>query len=124
MSTDGCLGWRADSNRQHEDLLNNVRNSAREQVPFNIEKVSTVGLPHHHDRLLIPFQYLNDFSRSLAREVRQLLNEVNDLVREKTRLQAYVFVINSHEIMFTLSPREIAMLLEFQARYQPGGFFW
>ena len=39
-------------------------------------------------------QYLDEFSRSLAREVRQLLTEVTTLVDEKTRIQLCVLIFH------------------------------
>ncbi|KAI0088291.1 hypothetical protein BDY19DRAFT_190179 [Irpex rosettiformis] len=80
---------RQDHRQNIESILDAVRSTAQEQVPFNISG------------------YLDEFSRTLAKEVRQLLTEVNELVENKTRLQF-----------------EIATLLEFKARYEPGGFFW
>ncbi|KAI0692709.1 hypothetical protein BC835DRAFT_31457 [Cytidiella melzeri] len=73
-------GLRADSQRHLEEILGAVRSTAQEQVPFNISG------------------YLDEFSKTLAKEVRQLLTEVNELVENKTRLQF-----------------EIATLMEFKA---------
>ncbi|KIP09936.1 hypothetical protein PHLGIDRAFT_115917 [Phlebiopsis gigantea 11061_1 CR5-6] len=82
-------GWRADTRTQHEDMMNAIRSTAQEQVPFNISS------------------YLDEFSKTLAKEVRQLLTEVNQLVAQKSQLQF-----------------EIASLMEFRARYEQGGIFW
>ena len=38
--SDCSSGWRADSDRQHQDLLNTVRETAQQQVPFNVGRVS------------------------------------------------------------------------------------
>lgn len=46
----GCLiflhlDWRADSQRQHDETIEAVRSTAQEQVPFNVQGVSTI--PNH-----------------------------------------------------------------------------
>lgn len=82
-------GWRAETRRQHDDLIDAVKATAQEQVPYNISG------------------YLDEFSKTLAKEVRQLLNEVNDLALKKSSLQ-----------------HEIVTLLEFRRRYDEGGIFW
>jgi hypothetical protein len=33
--------WRADCERHHEETINSVRSTAQEQVPFNVQGVST-----------------------------------------------------------------------------------
>ncbi|GJE86397.1 hypothetical protein PsYK624_024770 [Phanerochaete sordida] len=81
-------GWRAETSRQHDDLINAVRSTAQEQVPFNISG------------------YLDEFSKTLAKEVRQLLTEVGELATRKSSLQ-----------------HEIASLLEFRQRYDHGGIY-
>ena len=40
MLIGGILGWRADSNRQHEETISAVRATANEQVPYNVQGVS------------------------------------------------------------------------------------
>ncbi|KAG8904985.1 hypothetical protein FRB99_000899 [Tulasnella sp. 403] len=60
---------RADCQRRHEETLEAVRATAREQVPFNVQ------------------QYLDDFSKALSSEVRLLLKEVGKLREEKRALQ-------------------------------------
>ncbi|KAG1752144.1 hypothetical protein EDB19DRAFT_1094104 [Suillus lakei] len=61
--------WRADSERRHEDTLEAVRATAREQVPFNVQV------------------YLDEFSKALATEVRMLLGEVGKLREERRNIQ-------------------------------------
>jgi hypothetical protein len=38
----GILGWRADSNRQHEETISAVRATANEQVPYNVQGVRMI----------------------------------------------------------------------------------
>lgn len=52
-----------------------------------------MNLTFDPNRLILSvYKYLDNFSKALAKEVRQLLTEVNDLVENKTRLQLYVFL--------------------------------
>ncbi|KZT43367.1 hypothetical protein SISSUDRAFT_978611, partial [Sistotremastrum suecicum HHB10207 ss-3] len=72
--------WRTDSLKNHEATLEAVRQTAQEQVPFNVQK------------------YLDEFSRALASEVRMLLDEVGKLREERRTMQfelAYLFEIRS-----------------------------
>lgn len=66
-----------------------IRDTAHEQVPFNVQ-----GVSHNFivQRLWAnpPPQYLDEFSKSLATEVRMLLNEVGKLREEKRNIQQYV----------------------------------
>ncbi|ESK83171.1 hypothetical protein Moror_14980, partial [Moniliophthora roreri MCA 2997] len=71
--------WRADCERHHQETLDAVRETADEQVPFNIQG------------------YLDDFSKALATEVRILLGEVGKLREERRGLQ--------HEIGYLLCIR-------------------
>jgi hypothetical protein len=61
--------WRAEGERRHEDTLEAVRATAREQVPFNVQ------------------MYLDEFSKALATEVRMLLGEVGKLREERRNIQ-------------------------------------
>ncbi|KAG2159394.1 uncharacterized protein EDB93DRAFT_1115448 [Suillus bovinus] len=61
--------WRAEGERRHEDTLEAVRATAREQVPFNVQV------------------YLDEFSKALATEVRMLLGEVGKLREERRNIQ-------------------------------------
>ncbi|KIJ34221.1 hypothetical protein M422DRAFT_263712 [Sphaerobolus stellatus SS14] len=58
-------GWRSDSVKQHEDILQAVTSTANQQIPFNVQK------------------YLDDFSKALSDEVKMLLVEVGNLREEK-----------------------------------------
>ncbi|KAH9829235.1 uncharacterized protein C8Q71DRAFT_443147 [Rhodofomes roseus] len=80
--------WRADCARQHEETLAAVRSTASEQVPFNIQG------------------YLDEFSRSLAAEVRMLLGEVGRLREERRNIQY-----------------ELGCLLTMKSKMGPGGEF-
>ncbi|KAK7049981.1 hypothetical protein VNI00_005412 [Paramarasmius palmivorus] len=71
--------WRDDCERHHRETLDAVRETADEQVPFNIQG------------------YLDDFSKALATEVRILLGEVGKLREERRGLQ--------HEIGYLLCIR-------------------
>jgi len=77
---------RAENVRQQEETLNAIRATAQEQVPFNIRA------------------YLDEFSRSLAAEVRMLLSEVGALREEKRALQY-----------------RIGCMMQDLAKYEPGG---
>ncbi|KAF7366681.1 hypothetical protein MSAN_00926200 [Mycena sanguinolenta] len=61
--------WRADCTRQHQETIDAVRSTAREQVDFNVQG------------------YLDEFSKALATEVRMLLGEVGKLREERRALQ-------------------------------------
>ncbi|KAL0946096.1 hypothetical protein HGRIS_012361 [Hohenbuehelia grisea] len=80
--------WRAECLQHHEETLRAVRETANEQVPFNVQG------------------YLDDFSKSLAAEVRMLLGEVGNLRDQRRALH--------HEIGFLLCTK---------AKYGPGGEF-
>jgi hypothetical protein len=78
--------WRADSARQHEEIIEAVRSTAREQVPFNIQGVSCL-VRFSTPILINNVQYLDEFSKTLASEVRVLLGEVGKLHEEKRCVQ-------------------------------------
>ncbi|KAF7367072.1 PH domain-containing protein [Mycena sanguinolenta] len=80
--------WRADYTRQHEETINVVRSTAREQVDFNVQG------------------YLDEFSKTLASEMRMLLGEVGKLREERRALQ-----------------HELGYLLGIKSKYGPGGEF-
>ncbi|KAJ7326494.1 hypothetical protein DFH08DRAFT_710639 [Mycena albidolilacea] len=61
--------WRNDCARQHQETIEAVRSTAREQVDFNVQG------------------YLDEFSKALAQEVRMLLGEVGKLREERRALQ-------------------------------------
>ena len=77
--------------RNREETLAAIRETANEQVPYNVQGVCrssltvptqlTVPTPTHYE------QYLDEFSKSLANEVRMLLNEVGKLREEKRNVQ-------------------------------------
>ncbi|OJA12256.1 hypothetical protein AZE42_04072, partial [Rhizopogon vesiculosus] len=80
--------WRNDDERRHQETLEAVRATAREQVPFNIQN------------------YLDEFSKALATEVRMLLGEVGKLREERRNIQ-----------------HELGYLMMMKAKYGPGGEF-
>ncbi|KAF9647115.1 hypothetical protein BDM02DRAFT_3251176 [Thelephora ganbajun] len=80
--------WRNDTARNREETLAAIRETANEQVPYNVQG------------------YLDEFSKSLANEVRMLLNEVGKLREEKRNVQF-----------------ELGTLLTLRAKYRPGGEF-
>ncbi|KAI6126668.1 hypothetical protein F5141DRAFT_1248011, partial [Pisolithus sp. B1] len=61
--------WRADNQRQHAELIDTIRATAHEQVPYNVQA------------------YLDEFSKALAIEVRMLLGEVGKLREERRAIQ-------------------------------------
>ena len=76
----------ADSARQHEETIEAVRSTAQEQVPFNVQGVSCL-LWFRNVFLTNNIQYLDEFSKALASEVRMLLGEVGKLREERRSLQ-------------------------------------
>ncbi|PCH37434.1 hypothetical protein WOLCODRAFT_158154 [Wolfiporia cocos MD-104 SS10] len=80
--------WRSHCDEMHERTMEAVRSTAQEQVPFNIQA------------------YLDEFSRSLASEVRMLLGEVGRLREERRNLQY-----------------ELGCLLTMKSKMGPGGEF-
>ncbi|KAI6126627.1 hypothetical protein F5141DRAFT_997597 [Pisolithus sp. B1] len=61
--------WRTDNQRQHEELINAVRTTANEQVPYNIQG------------------YLDEFSKALAIDVRMVIGEIGKLREERRAIQ-------------------------------------
>jgi hypothetical protein len=84
-------GWRADCERHHQETIEAVRSTANEQVSFNVQGVST-SKPSSYTTCTqnMSLQYLDDFSRALATEVRMLLGEVGRIREERRALQQYV----------------------------------
>lgn len=80
--------WRNDMASHREETLAAIRETANEQVPYNVQG------------------YLDEFSKSLANEVRMLLNEVGKLREEKRNIQF-----------------ELGTLLTLRAKYRPDGEF-
>jgi hypothetical protein len=78
-------GWRADCARHHEETINAVRQTAQEQVPFNVQGVR-LPFAMIDRQFLTCFQYLDEFSKALATEVRTLLVEVGKLREERRAL--------------------------------------
>ena len=66
------IGWRTESAQQHRDLLDAVKASAAEMVPYNLTG------------------YLDEFSKALAGEIRTLLGEVGRLHEQKRSIQLFV----------------------------------
>ncbi|KAH9993287.1 hypothetical protein BJV74DRAFT_884401 [Russula compacta] len=79
--------WHEETERHHRELLDTVQSTANVQVPFNVQG------------------YLDEFSKSLASEVRMLLGEVGKLREERRTIQL-----------------EIGTLLCLRSNYQ-GGLF-
>lgn len=74
--------------------------------------------------VLIVAQYLDEFSKSLAAEVRMLLAEVGKLREERRNLQQYVSLVFIQPIIsdiFLFS--EMGYLLCMRSKYGPGGEF-
>ncbi|KAE9398725.1 hypothetical protein BT96DRAFT_821573, partial [Gymnopus androsaceus JB14] len=69
--------WRNEYEQSHAEIINAVRETANEQVPYNIQG------------------YLDEFSKALASEVRILVGEVGKLREERRYLQ--------HEIGYLLT---------------------
>ncbi|KAJ2996148.1 hypothetical protein NUW54_g7273 [Trametes sanguinea] len=80
--------WRADCEQRKQETIEAVKATANEQVPYNVQG------------------YLDEFSRSLATEVRMLLSEVGKLREDKRNLEY-----------------QIGELLQFKSKYGPGGEF-
>ncbi|KAH9169357.1 hypothetical protein EDB89DRAFT_2073048 [Lactarius sanguifluus] len=80
--------WREETDKQHKELLDTVQSTANERVPFNVQG------------------YLDEFSKSLATEVRMLLGEVGKLREERRNIQF-----------------EIGTLLCLRSKYETGGMF-
>lgn len=86
--------WLTECARHHQETVDAVRQTANEQVPFNVQG------------------YLDEFSKALASEVRILLGEVGKLREERRGLQ--------HEIGFLLTTRsKYGPGGEFDADYAP-----
>ena len=92
MLIGGVLGWRADSNRQHEETISAVRATANEQVPYNVQGVRTIYFCLETP-LTPTLQYIDEFSKALATEVRMLLGEVGKLREERRNIQQCVAIL-------------------------------
>ena len=77
--------WRTDSANQHQDMLDAVRATAQEMVPYNLTG------------------YLDEFSKALAGEIRTLLGEVGRLHEQKRSIQLYGLVDCNGVLIFTLT---------------------
>jgi hypothetical protein len=71
-----------------------VRSTANEQVPFNVQGVSSLLHVFPVQSLIHSSQYLDEFSRALATEVRMLLGEVGKIREERRALQQYASTIS------------------------------
>ncbi|KAH9927913.1 uncharacterized protein BXZ73DRAFT_90629 [Epithele typhae] len=80
--------WRADCEQRKQETIDAVKATANEQIPYNVQG------------------YLDEFSRSLATEVRMLLSEVGKLREDKRNLEF-----------------QIGELLTFKSKYGPAGEF-
>jgi hypothetical protein len=76
-----------------------------------------MGLEAHATR-----QYLDEFSKALAAEVRMLLGEVGKLREERRNLQQYVHTSVTIAITQTIVS-EMGFLLCMKSKYGPGGEF-
>ncbi|KAH9854565.1 hypothetical protein C2E23DRAFT_867186 [Lenzites betulinus] len=85
---DMAEAWRADCEQRKQETIEAVKATANEQIPYNVQG------------------YLDEFSRSLATEVRMLLSEVGKLREDKRNLEY-----------------QIGELLQFKSKYGPGGEF-
>lgn len=84
------LAWRADSAQYHQETIDSVRSTANEQVPFNVQGVRIdYFIPQNWVTNIQMLQYLDEFSKALATEVRMLLGEVGKLREERRSLQQY-----------------------------------
>ncbi|KAI0290779.1 hypothetical protein BC826DRAFT_1025162 [Russula brevipes] len=79
---------REETESRHAEVIDTVRSTANEQVPFNVQG------------------YLNEFTKSMATEVRMLLGEVGKLREERRNIQF-----------------EIGTLLTLRSKYEAGGVF-
>ena len=68
-SNDLLSAWRADCEQRKAETIEAVKATANEQIPYNVQG------------------YLDEFSRSLATEVRMLLSEVGKLREDKRNLE-------------------------------------
>jgi hypothetical protein len=82
--------WRNDCERHHRETIDAVKSTAQEQVPFNVQGVSATKDILSDIRTNEIRQYLDEFSKALAAEVRMLLGEVGKLREERRNLQQYV----------------------------------
>jgi hypothetical protein len=79
-------------NEKHEQLMQHLDAHAQERVPFNVQSVRRSLTRTCFTVLTRSAQYLDEFSRSLANEVRVLLQEVGDLREKKRAAQLCVSV--------------------------------
>lgn len=79
------LDCRDQLDQQTNVILEAAEASAQKRVPFNVQQVSTADCLNRH--LFTMSQYLDDFSKSLAAEVRLLIMEVGKLHERRRTLQ-------------------------------------
>lgn len=69
------------------------------------------------------WQYLDEFSKALASEVRMLLSEVGKLREERRILQLSVVSTTGSLISLIISSSELGYLMSIKSKYGPGGDF-
>jgi len=77
-----------DSYRQHEEIIETIRRAAQDRPSFNVQ------------------DYLDEFTKALATEVRTLIAEVSHLRSQSSKIQL-----------------ELAQMLDLKYKYAPGGLF-
>ena len=88
------------------ETIEAVKATANEQVPYNVQG------------------YLDEFSRSLATEVRMLLSEVGKLREDKRNLELWVLYYMHCDLLLTVVVHsQIGELLTFKSKYGPEGQF-
>ena len=99
------LEHRSHNAQQNHETIDAVRAAVAQHVPMDIKAVCPLN-SEKRSMLICYIQHLNDFSKSLAEEVRLLLREVGKLREEKRNIQY-----------------EIGCMLCLKSKYGPGGEF-
>lgn len=95
-----CLAWRADSNRQHEEIINAIRATANEQVPYNIQGVRTVTPAWLHYAVNVSFNSISMSSPrfSASKFVCSCMKLASCMRNERVYSSAYFFLLTTDSL--------------------------
>lgn len=125
LFTDSCFfsDWRNEGERRHQETLDAVRATAREQVPFNIQMVS-VSVLHssltHRDRCSILMNSVKHSRLKSECSLEKLASFVKNAVTSNSK-----FFLRSRGALVSISASssELGYLMMMKAKYGPGGEF-
>ncbi|KAJ7436069.1 hypothetical protein B0H11DRAFT_665999 [Mycena galericulata] len=130
------------SDGKYQELLNTIRQTVEDQLPSNVrrqeELIATIRSTANEQTSFNLQGYMDDFSKSIASEVRMLLGEVGKLREERRALQFEVSELLAAKTLHSASSSEdgnpfsdpvsaarleLSALLSLKAKYSPSGEF-